>query len=134
MLSRCISRTYQPKDNVCTSNTPSDELYILLSGALAIVTAEGLQVATMEPVTTVGEMGVITGQPRSATVEVVERSHLLVIQKSYFDHMLRNDLAMQAKVYRNIVDLLSTKLIHDNIRMRDYQVENRRYEGHITVL
>ena len=51
-------------DILCRHDTPSDEMYILLSGELAVIPAEGMRVATIKPITSVGEMGVITGQPR----------------------------------------------------------------------
>ena len=66
ILGLCIHKVYQPEQLVCRSGAPSDELYILLSGELAVVTSENVKLASIKPVTTVGEMGVITAQPRSA--------------------------------------------------------------------
>jgi CheY-like chemotaxis protein len=109
-------------------------MYILLSGALTVVTSEGIRVATILPVTTVGEMGVITGQPRSATVEVSKPSNIFVVRKDSFDAMLRDDGDVRAMVYKNIIDVLSGKLNNDNIRMRDYQLEKDRYESRLAVL
>ena len=82
ILSLCTHKQYEPGEFVCRSNTESDEMYILLSGEVAIVTPEGMKVATILPVTTVGEMGVVTGQPRSATVEVTRQTAIFVIQHS----------------------------------------------------
>ena len=115
VLSICTSRAFQPQDNICTSGTPSEEIYILLSGKLEVTTAEGIGVAAITPVTTVGEMGVITGQPRSATVTAAQPSHLLVLPKNRLDYLLREDVDMRAKVYRNVVDILAGKLISSNI-------------------
>lgn len=69
ILASCSHKIYQVGELVCRSNIPSDEMSILIAGELAVVTVEGLRVVTISPVTTVGEMGVFTGQPRSATVE-----------------------------------------------------------------
>ena len=79
VLALCTHRQYEPGEVVCQSNTPSDEMYILLSGEVCIVTLEGMKVAAILPVTTVGEMGVITGHPRSATVEVTRPSAIIDI-------------------------------------------------------
>jgi len=47
-------------------------MYILLSGELAVLNGQGRRVATIKPVTTIGELGLITSQPRSATVEALQ--------------------------------------------------------------
>ncbi len=134
ILSLCSHKQYEPGELVCRSNTPSDEMYILLSGEVAIVTPEGMKVATILPVTTVGEMGVVTGQPRSATVEVTRPTAIFIIQKVQFDLALREDEDMHGKVHKAIIEVLSSKLSNDNVRIRDYQLESDRYEGRIAVL
>ena len=85
-------------------------MFILLSGELAIITPEGLWVATILPVTTIGEIGVITGQPRVASVEVTKTGALFTIQKAQFDAILREDQDMQAKVFRAIIAVLQRRL------------------------
>ena len=134
ILGLCVHKSYKLGSQICRSNTSSDEMYILLSGELIIVTAEGIRVATILPETTVGEMGVITGQPRSATVEVSKASNIFVVGKRIFDGMLRDDDDMRATVFKNIIDVLSAKLNNDNVCMRDYQLEKSRYEERIAVL
>jgi len=78
-------------------------------------------------------MGVITGQSRSATAEATKPSSILIIQKAQFDAVLREDVDMKVKVYRAIIDVLADKLNNDNTRLRDYQMEKRRYEGRLAV-
>lgn len=134
VLSICTRKSYQPGEIVCTSTTSSEEMYVLISGELEVVLPEGIRVTTLTPVSTVGEMGVITKQPRSATIRATQQSQLLVIPRTRFDYLLREDAEMQARVYRNIVDILSARLLNDNIRTRDYHMEKRRYEDRITVL
>ena len=134
ILSLCSHKQFEPGEFVCRNDTPSDEMYILLSGEVAIVTSGGMRVASILPVTTVGEMGVITGQPRSATVEVTRPSAIFIIQKSQFDVVLREDEDIRGKVHRAIIDILSSKLSNDNIRLRDYQMERDRYESRIAIL
>ncbi|MED5414670.1 MAG: response regulator, partial [Candidatus Latescibacterota bacterium] len=97
-------------------------------------TQEGFKVATILPVTMVGEMGVITGQPRVATVEATKPTAMFIIQKDKFDAVLRDDDEIRSKVYRAIIDVLSGKLSNDNVRLRDYQHEKSRFEGQIADL
>jgi len=133
ILGLCVHRQYEAAEKICQSGTPPDEMFILLTGEVSIATPEGLKVATILPVTTVGEMGVITGQARSATAEATSPASILIIQKAQFDAVLKEDVDMQVKVYRAIIDVLADKLNNDNTRLRDYQMEKRRYEGRLAV-
>ena len=133
VLAICTSESHQPEDKICIGGLPSTEMYILISGELAVVTPDGLRVATIVPVTTVGEMGVITGHPRSATVEVTKPSRLLLIQKAQFDFIMRSERDIRTKVYQNIIEILSEKLVKDNVRMRDHVAEKNKYEARIKV-
>ena len=134
ILGLCAHKSYKVGYELCRNNTPSDEIYILLSGELVVVTGEGIRVATILPVTTVGEMGVITGEPRSATVEVSKPSNIFVVKKRIFDELLRNDSTVRATVYKNIIDVLCDKLNNDNARMSDYQLEKKRSEVRVSAL
>ncbi|HCL30928.1 MAG TPA: hypothetical protein DIC52_21170 [Candidatus Latescibacteria bacterium] len=78
-MTLCRPRELQESDILCRYDTPSDEMYLLLAGELAVITPEGLRVATIRPVTSVGEMGLVTGQTRSATVVAVQSSRVLVL-------------------------------------------------------
>lgn len=129
LLSLCTMRQLSDGDVLCRHDTPSDEMYILLAGELAVSTAEGLRVATIRPVTSVGEMGVITGQPRSATVTAVESTRVLALRKQHFEGVFEDDPALQARVLRNFIEILATRVTDDNMRMRDYESELRRFHG-----
>ena len=134
MLSLCESRTLGEDELLCESGTPSDEMYILLTGQLSVVTADGLRVATILPVTTVCEMGVVTGQPRSATVQTAKPCKILAIGKKRFDQLLGNDSDIASRIYRNVIHILSDKLVNDNVRLRDHQIEKERLASHQTSL
>ena len=128
VVGQCMSKRFQAGDIICQQGRPSDAMYILVSGKLAIVTKKDLRVATIDPVTTVGEMGVITGQSRSATVEALKDSSVLVIQKPKFDMILRGHRELKAKVLENIVIMLADKLVRDNVRMRDFLSAQTNFE------
>ena len=120
ILSQCMSSGIEPGVKVCVRGKPSDEMYILLSGKLAIIADDSFRVATISPVTTVGEMGAITGQPRSATVEAITPCRILTIQKAKLDIILRGQRELKSRIFENVIHLLSDKLVRDNVRMRDF--------------
>jgi CRP-like cAMP-binding protein len=121
VLALCVHKSMKKGEALCKVGTPSDEMYVLLTGQLGIFTAEGIRVATTLPVTTVGEMGVLTGESRSASVVVSSPSNIFTISKIRFDMLLREEHQMRAIIYKNIIDVLAGKLNNDNVRMMDYQ-------------
>ena len=45
--------------------------------------------------------------------------------------MLRDDIDAQRKIYRNIIRILSTRIVSDNVRTRDYVREKMQHENKI---
>lgn len=131
ILGSCQPRRIEGGQTLCATGTPADEMYILLSGSLGVVTEDGALVASLAPVTTVGEMGMVTRQVRRATVETLDTSNVLVIKRASFEAILSTDQALAARIYRNIVDILADKIVQDNVRMRDYLMEKVRQEERI---
>lgn len=134
VLACCRHEIYEAGDVVCRNNTPSAEMYILIAGELEVVTVEGVKVAIIAPVTTVGEMGVFTGQTRSATVLATRASNVFSIRKQQLDQMLRDDDKMRVVISRHVVDILAGKLTGDNVRLRDYQIDKSSSEDRIAML
>jgi CheY-like chemotaxis protein len=108
------------------ADTPGGEMYILTSGQLA-VTQAGQRVATVVPVSTVGEMGMVGRSEHSARIEALEVSTFLRIPRSEFDALLRDNMDIEVRIYRNIIEILAGKIINDNVRTRDYMEERVNY-------
>ncbi len=102
VLQLCERRTVQPWDTLCKIREQSNDMAILLSGQLGIFTAENRQTSTVQPVALVGEVGLITGQPRTATVRAIQQSSLLVLPKTAFDRLVRSNAAICLCIYRNV--------------------------------
>ncbi|WP_018259726.1 patatin-like phospholipase family protein [Methylobacterium sp. WSM2598] len=74
-------------------DAPADALYALVSGAIGIsardpLTGEARPVARVRPPETVGEMALLSGEPRSATATVLRDSALLRLSKRAFDDLV----------------------------------------------
>ncbi len=126
LISLCEPRSLEEGEELCHSGTPSDEMYILLAGELSVTTEEGMLVASLAPVTTVGEMGVITGQPRSATVTAVRSSRVLTLKRDRFESAIQDDAGLSSRVMRNFIELLSRRVGDDNVRLREFEQEVRK--------
>lgn len=134
LLGLCEARGLDEGQVLCRKDTASDEMYILVAGELSVESDGGLRVATLKPLTTVGEMGVITGLPRSATVAALRPSRVLALRKASFDGILDEDVGQRARVMRNFIELLAERVGDDNVRLRDVELEMQRFrrtEAHL---
>jgi SulP family sulfate permease len=94
-----------------------DEAFLLLKSCdrqLSVRTQEGIQVALIDPIAPVGEMGIFTNEPRSATVLALEPSALLVLSKNKLVSLMRRNPSMEIVISRNLIATLSDRLRHAN--------------------
>jgi CheY-like chemotaxis protein len=123
VLGACGPRRLEEGEVVCAADTPGDEMYILLSGEAAVYAPDESEVAKIQPVATIGEMSIVTKQPRTSTVKATQASNVLVLKKLSLDMALKRDAEAQAKILRNVVEILAGKMNSDTARMREYQRE-----------
>ena len=123
VLQSCEFRQVAAGDTVCTVREPSDELCILLSGRLVVLSDRNVELASIEPVAPVGEMGLLTGQPRSATVRVRAASNLLVLKKAAFERLMRKNPTIAGRVYCNVIQLLDQRITDTEQARRHGQAE-----------
>lgn len=133
IFSLCEPHHYAAGDQVCQNKVESDEMYILVSGRLSVESEDGVEVAALEPVTTVGEMGLFTHHLRSATVRATDPSYVLRLRKGPFELALQQDPKMQIKIYRYIIEMLSGRIINDNVRTRDHLMHLVRKEKDLNI-
>lgn len=103
-------RGYEPRQIVYETGAASTEMLILMSGKLVVVTEKGIRVAHIQAGESVGEIGVMTDQPRSARVVAVEKSAGLVLQKKDLANLLKSDKDICIKFQANLIDMLSDRL------------------------
>ena len=116
---------YEQGHILANDGDKSTAMYILLTGSLAIKSSE-VELARVRAVDIVGEMGVVTNEPRCATIEVAEGASVMLISKIQFDAILRKDVDMAAKIYRNMVNSLCQKLRENNAQLAQSRSEAER--------
>jgi CRP-like cAMP-binding protein len=117
LLRLCECRSYEAKRQIYTYGEPSTEMLILLKGKLVATAQSGRLLGEILPGTCTGEMGVFTGEARSAGVAAAEDSLGFVIRKPGLDTMLRMDRGMHLKILQNIVAQLCDRLASLNRRL-----------------
>jgi CRP/FNR family transcriptional regulator, cyclic AMP receptor protein len=95
---RALARSARVRDvaagtTVFAQGDPADALYVVVSGEFRVVvgspTGDEATVAVIRAGEACGELGLIDGQPRSATVVAAQRSRLLSITRNDFLEWLR---------------------------------------------
>jgi len=108
LLSRVQLRRFAPSETVFRAGDPGDTLYIVARGAVQVIDgapAHGARTATapiaeLGPGTTFGEMALLTGGPRTATIRSHGGAELLEIDKVAFQELVRSDPTMARAVQR----------------------------------
>jgi CRP-like cAMP-binding protein len=98
-----------PGDIVVQQGSPSDELFILISGKTEVL-AGGKHVAHRGPGDVIGEMGFFDRRLRSATIKAIEPSEFLSIQRWEFDALVQQDWRMGYKILEAVVVAMAIKL------------------------
>lgn len=89
---------------VCTEDTPGESFYIILKGSVEIFSKRAEQyIATLNEGEFFGEMSLLMGIPRSATVRTLEDTVLFVIE--------RNDLQRLLEEHQGLADQIAQRLL-----------------------
>jgi len=123
VLSICHPREYGAGETLCKEGTPPLEMYILLTGELSVV-KEQVEIATLKPVVPVGEMGVVTGEMRTASILTKVPSRLLVIRRVEFDALIRRNIDLGFLIFKNLAKTLSHRLASTSVELEHLRQEN----------
>jgi len=98
---------FPPGKMLTKEGEPGREFFVLIEGS-ADVSRRGRKINTMRAGDFFGEIALVTGQPRTATVTATATSPLraLVLTDRGFKSLLRSSPAMQQKVLEALADRL----------------------------
>jgi small-conductance mechanosensitive channel/CRP-like cAMP-binding protein len=83
-----VARTYGDGEAIVRQGDPGDSMYVVRSGAVAVVIEPGrAEVATIRPGGYFGEMSLLTGEPRTATVLAKGEVVVLELTADLFRHI-----------------------------------------------
>ncbi|MEW6657154.1 MAG: MauE/DoxX family redox-associated membrane protein [Thermodesulfobacteriota bacterium] len=114
---------------IVTQGESPEFFYVIQAGRVKVFreTADGIRTDLTELAmgTYFGEVALVTGQPRTASVEAVEESRLIKVSKEEFDHLLDHN----PQLARHIINQLSQWLVVGDRRLESevvHQVKLRQ--------
>jgi CRP/FNR family transcriptional regulator, cyclic AMP receptor protein len=107
IASLCTPLTVQPGFVLTTQGCPGQECFVIRSG-VASVTVGGREIATVGAGDRVGEMALLDGGPRSATVTARTSMAVYVLTVSEFRAMIDSNPDVHRKVTAHLVERLRT--------------------------
>lgn len=113
----CKQETFEAEEILCRVGQDSDRMFIVVSGAVDILSAQGMQLGHEKAVTTIGETGLLSGETRAATVQVTDRAMALVLHKRPVLQLMQEDATLAIRLYRNAMVLVRQKLIAADERL-----------------
>jgi len=95
MAGRAGRRVVEKGQVIVWQDEPGESMFVLLEGAVKAVVrsrdGELVELVRYDPPAMFGELALLDGRPRSATVEAVERCTLLVVTRAELLHLLRSE-------------------------------------------
>ena len=116
----------------------SSTLFILLSGKVRVLRQLGgtpVTIAEFGPLQTFGEMGIVDGEPASATVMAESEIQILSMSAEEFHALLESSTAIRAKVWRNLAKeltqriRLTTNQVQDSFAINQALCENENFRN-----
>jgi small-conductance mechanosensitive channel/CRP-like cAMP-binding protein len=77
LAARAVERLYGQGEKIVRQGEPGGSMFVVHRGRVRVVEASGRELAVFGEGGYIGEMSMLTGQPRSATVEAAEECHLV---------------------------------------------------------
>lgn len=105
-------------DALFYKGTTGNSMYVVLSGKLGVFDGEQL-LAALSVGATVGEMSLLNGEARTATVKALEDTMVFRMDENTFKRLLSKKVAVQMLL--NMSATLSKRLADTNLRLRESQ-------------
>ncbi len=96
------TKVYKPREIIVHKGDPAEEFFVLLRGRAKVGTpgADGSDatINVMGPGEVFGEIAILDGQPRSATVTTLEECEMAVVDKPAFNGLLASSPSIAVKL------------------------------------
>ena len=118
LMHRCERLEVDAGDIIVSAGEAADSMHFILDGRVGIMipTGEGgtTRVRSLGRCTTIGEMGLVSRSPRSATIQAEVASTLYVLRVEQFEAIKEDDPALGQKLLTYFVSIMAERLTFAN--------------------
>lgn len=128
LIDRCVLVELDKGDALFSQGDPGDTLYVIAHGSVAVI-AEGeprQTITALEEGAFFGEIGLVTNQPRSATIEALEQTHLLAIGRQLAIDLVKEHRQVLVVLLRFLRDRLIDTLVSTSPLFAPYSGPDRQ--------
>ena len=118
-----IEKDFQTGDTVCRQGDSGEYIYILKKGSLGVYKNDNLVSQYQTPGTILGEMSIILGEERTATIKALSPSTVSVIRISLID-MVRNFPSFTVKILQVLAERLRDTTEELSSSIVEHQLED----------
>ncbi len=123
---RFESVEFPPGGVIIREGDSTDSMFVIVEGDV-VVSRHGKTLAKLGRGAHFGEMGLLNQRPRSATVTATTPVQALVLERSNFNDVLREDITLAAKLLYKLAQILSLRL-DEFIGLAEDQAERKTRE------
>jgi sulfate permease, SulP family len=119
LIRRCQRIEVEAGDIIVSAGDAADSMHFILDGRVGIMISAGegggtTRVRSLGRYTTIGEMGLVSRAPRSATIEAEVASILYVLSIDQFESIKAEDPALGQKLLTYFVSIMAERLTFAN--------------------
>lgn len=115
-------KTFPQDEFVCHEGDTGEEMYVILSGSVDVsmnsIDGFSISIARLGPGDFFGEMSLLEGLPRCATVQAVEETKVIVVNKNNFEEVIHQEPQLAYRIMKG----LSGRLRKQNEKIRKHKV------------
>jgi CRP/FNR family transcriptional regulator, cyclic AMP receptor protein len=109
VISVCSKESFSKDDILFHEGSTAEKMFILIDGVLCVA-LEGKEISFVTPISIIGEMGLFTRRPRSATVTAKTECLLLKLSKIELSNLFKRMDMLEKRIYLGMIKELSNKL------------------------
>ena len=114
LAAQCRRLEFAPDQVIASQGAPSDSMHFIIEGRVGIIVNLGegrsIRVRSLGPHTTIGEMGLLSGRPRSATVQAEIASIVYELPADAFERLKAEQPALVQALLIYIIDVMAERL------------------------
>ncbi len=110
-----VSKTVPAGEDIIHVGDPGDALYVIKHGRVGVLIdkkhdSPAVQVNTLGEMDYFGEMSLLDGEPRSATIKAITDTQLIVLKRQDLEQIIGTDYELAAKFYKSVAIALANRL------------------------